>query len=133
VPQPEKEATPAAAAETVTRSPLAEAPPAVATPDAEPSVAQDAQHQASASEGVAGPTAPAVANDESGALPEAQGKHGLTSIDVTIVNSGRVSRALVDGVFKGTPEGSCLARAVRGAHFPRFSQPSLRVSYPLSL
>jgi hypothetical protein len=61
------------------------------------------------------------------------GKHGVAKIEVTIANTGRVSRAVVDGVFKGTPEGSCIARAVRGARFPLFSQPSLSVSYPVSL
>jgi hypothetical protein len=100
------------------------------------------------------PTAGVAASDESGALPEAParadvvagfeqirddlvkcagGKHGIVDIDATIANSGRVAHALIDGAFRGTPEGSCIARAVRTAHFPRFSQASLKVDYPLSL
>lgn len=154
--QTEHEATPKVAAETVTRSPLTEAPAAGAlTPSSAPVVAQQAAEPSSPSADVVAATATvASSSDENGALPETpsrddvinaftriqpelsactQGKHGLTSVDATVVNTGRVARALVDGVFKGTPEGSCIARAVRSASFPRFSQPSLRVSYPLSL
>jgi hypothetical protein len=58
----------------------------------------------------------------------AGGKHGLVKIDATIANSGHVANARVDGVFVGTPEGSCIARAVRTARFPAFSQASLKVS-----
>jgi hypothetical protein len=103
---------------------------------------------------VAVPASIPLAADEIGALPEAPtrqdvvtafeqvradlsqcaaGKHGIVVIDAGIANSGRVARAVIDGAFKGTPEGSCMARAARGAHFPRFSQPTLNVSYPISL
>jgi hypothetical protein len=44
-----------------------------------------------------------------------------------------VTSALIDGVFKGTPEGSCMARTVRSARFPAFSQATLKVSFPVSL
>jgi hypothetical protein len=63
----------------------------------------------------------------------AAGKHGVVEIDATIASSGRVSRSLIAGVFQGTPEGSCMARAARTARFPQFSQPSLNVTYPVSL
>jgi hypothetical protein len=63
----------------------------------------------------------------------AAGKHGTVKIQATIANSGRVASALVDGAFVGTPEGSCIARAVRAARFPQFSQASLKVSYPIAL
>jgi hypothetical protein len=63
----------------------------------------------------------------------AAGKHGVVQIDATIANSGRVSRSLIVGVFSGTTEGSCMARAARAARFPQFSQPSLNVNYPIAL
>jgi hypothetical protein len=63
----------------------------------------------------------------------AAGKHGIVTITATIAGSGRLMSALVDGVFKGTPEGSCMARAARGTSFPPFSQGNLKVSYPMSI
>jgi hypothetical protein len=64
----------------------------------------------------------------------AAGRSGVSNITITVVgNSGRVSSALVEGEFAGTPEGSCMARAVRGARFERFAQPTFRVRYPFSL
>ena len=63
----------------------------------------------------------------------AAGKQGVVDIDATVAGSGRVTYALIDGVFKGSPEGSCMARAVRAARFPQFSRPSLKVSYPIAL
>ena len=62
----------------------------------------------------------------------AAGQHGVAQLAVTIANTGRISHALVEGAFSGTPEGSCMARAVRGARFPQFGQPSLKVSYPVA-
>jgi hypothetical protein len=63
----------------------------------------------------------------------AAGKHGVAQINATVANTGRVSYALIDGAFKGTPEGSCMARAVRTARFPQFSQANLKVAYPVAL
>jgi hypothetical protein len=63
----------------------------------------------------------------------AAGKHGVAQISATIAASGRISYALVGGKFQGTAEGSCMARVVRGARFPQFSQPTLKASYPVSL
>jgi hypothetical protein len=63
----------------------------------------------------------------------AAGQHGVASVAATVVGSGRVSYAVVQGKFSGTPEGSCMALAVRKAQFPRFSQPNLKVVYPFPL
>jgi hypothetical protein len=63
----------------------------------------------------------------------AAGKHGIVTVDATIANSGRVAHAQIGGVFVGTPEGSCIARAVRGTRFPAFSQQSLKITYPIAL
>ena len=46
---------------------------------------------------------------------------------------GVVSYAMVSGSFAGTPEGSCIARSVKLAKFPAFSDPSVRVNYPFEL
>jgi hypothetical protein len=114
----------------------------VAAPAAEPTVAATSAAPA------------AVPTDALGALPDlptreeivagfeqargaietcAAGKHGLVKIQATIANSGRVASAVIDGAFVGTPEGSCMARAVRATRFPAFSQASLKVSFPIAL
>jgi hypothetical protein len=56
--------------------------------------------------------------------------HGSMFADLTIAGSGRVSYSMVEGAYAGTPQGSCMARALRTAHFPQFSMPSLKVRYP---
>jgi hypothetical protein len=63
----------------------------------------------------------------------ASGQRGVATVSATIAGSGRVTYSVVQGKFAGTPEGSCMALAVRKAQFPRFSQPSLKVVYPFSL
>lgn len=122
---------------------------------AQPVATRAAPEAPVATTAAATPAAPApVAADALGALPDlptreeivagfeqsrgafetcAAGKHGLVKIQANIANSGRVASAMIDGVFVGTPEGSCIARAVRSARFPQFSQASLKVSYPIAL
>lgn len=60
----------------------------------------------------------------------AQGSHGTTYANITIVGAGRVSYAMMGGDFAGTAAGSCMAKALRTATFPRFSGASLKVRYP---
>ena len=63
-----------------------------------------------------------------------EGQHGVAMTAVTISGAtGRVTSANVSGQFAGTPIGSCVARAVRGARFPRFSRPTFQVSFPYRL
>jgi hypothetical protein len=59
--------------------------------------------------------------------------HGTSTARVTIASAGRVASASIEGAFAGTPEGSCMARALRNAVVPRFSGPNLQVSYPFRL
>ena len=70
-------------------------------------------------------------------LPElsrcAGGMGGVADITLTVQSTGRVSYAMVSGDFAGTPEGSCLARAVKSAKFPPFKEAFLRVNYPIQL
>ncbi len=60
--------------------------------------------------------------------------HAVAGLRITFAGpSGRVSSAYVDGVFAGTPTGSCIARAVRRARVAPFSEPSFTLSYPYRL
>jgi hypothetical protein len=59
--------------------------------------------------------------------------HGTSTVRLTIASTGRVTSATIEGAFAGTPEGSCMARALRSASFARFSLPSLQVTYPFRL
>ena len=61
------------------------------------------------------------------------GQGGSISTRVTISGNGKVSGVQILGPHAGTPTGSCAARYIRRASFPRFSDPSLRVKYPFSL
>jgi hypothetical protein len=59
------------------------------------------------------------------------GQHGSAMTTITVSGStGRVSNAQVTGQFAGTPIGTCVARAVRTARFPRFRRDTFQVSFP---
>ena len=62
------------------------------------------------------------------------GEHGVAAVAIVIAGpTGRVSSATVSGQFAGTPVGSCVARAVRGATFPHFRQATFSIAYPFRL
>lgn len=62
------------------------------------------------------------------------GEHGSATVAVSVSGSnGRVTNANVTGAFAGTPVGTCIARAVRGATFPRFQQATFSVTYPFRI
>jgi len=61
----------------------------------------------------------------------AAGRRGVVSAQLTVRSSGQVSYALVQGSFAGTREGTCLAKALREVRFPEFSDPTLKLTYPL--
>jgi hypothetical protein len=60
-------------------------------------------------------------------------RHGVAEVTLTVRSAGFVSYAVVSGGYAGTSEGSCIARAVRAAKFPAFTDPMLRVTYPFQL
>ncbi|HKU44996.1 MAG TPA: hypothetical protein VJR89_42845 [Polyangiales bacterium] len=60
-------------------------------------------------------------------------RQGVAEVDLTIAANGVVTNALVGGDFGGTPQGSCIARAVRKARFPEFKQDRYRVLFPYVL
>lgn len=62
-----------------------------------------------------------------------QGQHGIAQLDITVINTGAVTHAVVAGDFAGTPEGSCIALAARDAKFAPFQKPRFRVIFPFSL
>jgi hypothetical protein len=57
------------------------------------------------------------------------GQTGTVKIKARIAPDGRVDSATPVGSFAGTPQGTCAARAVRRARFPRSSK-STSVTYP---
>jgi hypothetical protein len=59
--------------------------------------------------------------------------HGTTFANVTIASSGRVRYTSIEGAFAGTPQGSCMARALRTATVPRFAADSMTVRFPFVL
>jgi hypothetical protein len=57
--------------------------------------------------------------------------HGVATADMTILGrTGRVSSAQISGQV-GRP-GSCIARAVRKARFPKFAAESISIRYPMA-
>jgi hypothetical protein len=60
------------------------------------------------------------------------GAHGTSFANVTIAGSGRVTYSTIEGAFAGTNQGSCMARALRSASFPRFASDSFNVRYPFA-
>jgi len=58
---------------------------------------------------------------------------GMANVAVTIAGSGRVSSSNVTGQFAGTPTGDCVAKAVKGASFPKFKGSPQSIVYPFIL
>jgi hypothetical protein len=73
-------------------------------------------------------------NQLRGELSEcSKGRSGTAEIDLTIASSGAVTYALIAGDYAGTPQGSCIARTIRGAHFEPFKKPRVRILYRMAL
>ncbi|MEY4579378.1 MAG: hypothetical protein RL701_4081, partial [Pseudomonadota bacterium] len=60
-------------------------------------------------------------------------RSGVAELDITIAHTGNVTHVLVGGDFAGTTEGSCIARAVRGARFASFKQERFRLLFPFAI
>jgi predicted Zn finger-like uncharacterized protein len=97
------------------------AKPAAAAEDLQPTPTRD--DVLSAMKGVT-PGVQACGGAESGV---AMAKVGVTG------STGKVAAVDVGGQFANSPVGSCIAKEVRKAKFPRFSQPSFSFSYPFKL
>ncbi len=150
--RPEEEAAFGAAAEPSTPEATPE-PPQVVGSQTEPEGVEEATSRKSAREGRAGRSRrakrargqtgplPAQLSRESvvatmrAAMPELArctgGRKGAVSAQLTVRGNGKVSYALIEGSFAGTPEGSCLVKALREVRFPAFADSRLRLTYPL--
>lgn len=146
--------TPAAAPATVQSEPSAPAPSRIVLEDILISVPTAARPTGEA--GPARAQAPAARQSASAAaLPDlpsreqvvaalrpleedvracAEGHGGVAHVRIAVHPSGRVTTATVtEGSVVGTPAGSCIARTLRRADFPRFQQQQLVVQYPFRL
>jgi hypothetical protein len=56
---------------------------------------------------------------------------GVAMVKVNVARGGRVSTAAVSGKFAGTPTGTCIESAVKGAHFPPVEGQSFDYPFPL--
>lgn len=116
----------------------APAPTAAAAAPSEGGAPRGAPARRAAAEPMVELSREVVASVMQGLLPEvrscANGRSGTIPVDVIVQPSGRVTGATVTGSFQGTPEGSCIARAVRSAQFPPHDgdQPT-RFRYPYAL
>ena len=63
-----------------------------------------------------------------------EGQHATVRVRITVRSSGRVTTAVVqDSFYARPPIGSCIARTVRRARFPAFSEDTFVVLYPFQL
>lgn len=137
----ERRALAASAEETVATAPAAPTEePVVAVPAAEPeSTPKPAaiETPASSADLPAKPSREQVTAALNAVLPELQrcvgDRHDTADVTLTVRPGGFVSYAVVAGPYAGSAEGSCIARAVKAAKFPAFSDPSLRITYPFQL
>jgi hypothetical protein len=64
----------------------------------------------------------------------AMGQSGLATAGIVVNSDGRVASVDVAGApFAGTASGRCMEGVLRRARFPRFTQPSFRIKYPLAI
>jgi hypothetical protein len=60
-------------------------------------------------------------------------EHGVADVTLTVRAPGVVSHALVEGAFADSPQGTCIARRLRSAKLPPFTDPITRIEYPFQL
>jgi hypothetical protein len=62
-----------------------------------------------------------------------KGTQGTATVKLVIAPTGKISKVTVGGQFAGTPEGECVANAVKGASFPAWDGGPESFSYPILL
>lgn len=62
-----------------------------------------------------------------------KGTQGTAMVKLEIEPSGKISKVTVSGQFAGTPEGQCVASAVKGASFPAWDGHPQSFTYPFLL
>jgi hypothetical protein len=78
-------------------------------------------------------TAMGAVRSRAGACHDKEGATGQVKIRFTVAPSGKVSSAKATGKFAGTPTGSCVAAAVKGATFPAFDGRPMAFTFPFLL
>ena len=64
----------------------------------------------------------------------AMGQSGLATAGIVVHSDGRVASVDVAGApFAGSASGRCMEGVIRRARFPRFTQPSFRIKFPLAI
>jgi translation initiation factor IF-2 len=64
----------------------------------------------------------------------AMGQSGLATAGIVVHSDGRVASVEIAGApFAGSASGRCMEGVIRRARFPRFSQPSFRIKFPLAI
>jgi hypothetical protein len=58
---------------------------------------------------------------------------GTVSVKFSVGPSGKISSAAATGTFAGTPTGTCVADAVKGAHFPPYDGSPTSFTFPFLL
>lgn len=58
---------------------------------------------------------------------------GTIQLKLTVGNNGKVKSAEALGAFAGTTAGKCVEMLARAAKFPKFSDPTFSVTYPITL
>jgi hypothetical protein len=93
-----------------------------------------AASQGPAFDAAAAKAALGAAAAQAGSCGTADGPTGTGKVQVTFSPSGSVATVSVtDGVFGGTPVGSCVARLFRAAKVPAFSGAAVTVSKSFSV
>lgn len=101
-------------------TPKADAPKAAAT-KAAAAAADDAVAEGGEFDKAAAATALGAAADQASGCRKDGDPSGVATVHVTFSNSGRATRATIEGPpFAGTPTGGCIAAALRGAKVPPF-------------
>jgi hypothetical protein len=64
----------------------------------------------------------------------AMGQSGLATAGIVVHSDGRVASVEIAGApFAGSASGRCMEGVIRRARFPRFTQPSFRIKFPLAI
>jgi hypothetical protein len=56
---------------------------------------------------------------------------GTAMVTIKVARGGRVAETSVSGKFAGTPTGSCVEAAARGAKFPPSDAQTIQYPFPL--
>lgn len=122
-----KPSEPATAATSTTATSTA-APKPAAAKTAAPAAAAPAADGPEFDRDAAAATLATAASTAASQCAAEDGPHGTGRVQITYVNSGRATNAIVSGDFAGSALGGCIARVFRGTKVPAFSGDSVHVT-----